>query len=550
MYLHKNQHHYKNSNNTNGSRAAKSSVSLSCLALYLGLLLVITTGCSLREQPVSDTAFIKGELTLASRQQALLPTTDSQANTSVWGTVSPSRTTPQTRPRDYVLGLAEPLSSSQLTEQLLAGKATVRSQLSEKTFSIRFHEQQEELEDLVQQLTSRPEVAYLEPDYPVLPQAVPPADPEYSRQWNLHQLQLETVWKQGHRGSDRVTVAVIDTGITEHEDLLDNVSFQEGHIYGRDLISDDYQPLDTGPNFKHGTHVAGIIAASTNNDTGIAGINWELDLLPVRVIGPEGGTTSTLAEGIKWAADNGAHIINLSLAALNTDSEPQVLREAVEHAHEQEVLMIAASGNDGLSSLSYPARFPEVLSVGALDHHGQRAYFSNYGPGLDLMAPGVDIISTTGDDSYQPASGTSMATPHVTGLAALLYARGITDPEQLRGQLLTTTAEHDGSSEEYGAGPVSFTGALELEEKQSKTFSGSPKIKARNLEDSRTEILALEPDEEGRFIIELPGGKWQLTIWLADSNSRQPESAHYQHTIEEVNLEQDTTHDLGAITLK
>ena len=538
--------------------------------IYIILLSVLLlSGCSFFEQQPAATGFINGRLALSEQQQELLNPlyfSENELPGAVRGAVSPSPAFPaSTRQSEnksannYVLKLKEPLPEAEIKQLLSASGASLEKKISTTTYLLRFSSQEKEARE---QLSSRPTVSYLEPDYPVLPQsAVPPDDPLYAKQWHLQQLNLETVWEQGYRGSSQVTVAVIDTGIVDHEDLEENLSYREGNIYGYDLITDDHHPLDTGPHFKHGTHVAGIIAASTNNNTGISGINWQLDLLPVRVIGPEGGTTTTLASGIKWAADNGADIINLSLAALNTDSEPQILKEAVQYAADRDVIMVGASGNDGYSSVSYPARFPEVISVGALDYHGRRAYFSNYGPALDLMAPGVDIISTTGDNGYHPSSGTSMAAPQVTGLVALLYAEGNTDPQQIK-KLLRETADSRSSSNEYGAGMVNFTRALGIENRETRHTESAPglttdepgtlplKLKAESLNSSQTEVLPLQPDDDNYFLAELPAGDWQITILLdKNSNDRTPENS-YRHTIEKISLEEKQTVDLGTITLE
>ena len=173
--------------------------------------------------------------------------------------------------------------------------------------------------------------------------------------------------------------------------------------------------------FGHGTHVAGIAAAATNNGIGIAGISWGARVMPVKVLDQYGnGWYSDIADGIVYAADNGAKIINLSLGGA---AASQTLCQAAAYAQQKGALLVAAAGNAGAAVL-YPAACDGVLAVAATDRSDQRASFSNYGPEVDLAAPGVDIYSTwPWLDGYFTKSGTSMAAPHVSGVAALVWSR-------------------------------------------------------------------------------------------------------------------------------
>ncbi|WZY01672.1 S8 family peptidase [Bacillus sp. FSL W7-1360] len=234
-----------------------------------------------------------------------------------------------------------------------------------------------------------------------------------------------------------VKVAVLDTGIANHPDLriAGGVSFIDGESY-------------TDKN-GHGTHVAGTIAARDNH-IGVVGVAPDADLYAVNVLGSAGSAlTSVVIQGIEWAIENDMDIVNLSLGS---NAPSRTLEAAVDAARENDVLVVAASGNDGHPFVSYPARYLSVLSVGAVDENNRRASFSQYGSGLDIVAPGVDVLSTYLDGSYVRASGTSMATPAVTGAAALLKEK---HPAWTASQIemgLLTEADSLRSRFEYGYG--------------------------------------------------------------------------------------------------
>jgi hypothetical protein len=210
---------------------------------------------------------------------------------------------------------------------------------------------------------------------------------------------------------------------------------------------------------KHGTHVAGIVAAKRNNAVGISGIA-PAQILSVRVLNGDGvGFQDDVADGITWAVNNGAKIVNLSLGG-PADS---VLQTAVQNAWNNGVILVAASGNNGTNSISYPAAYPEVIAVGALTEANSRAAYSNYGAGLALVAPGSNILSALPDSEYGFLSGTSMAAPHVTGVAALLLAhRSSLTNSQVR-DILQSSADDLGASgrdDFFGYGRVNAFTAL------------------------------------------------------------------------------------------
>lgn len=205
----------------------------------------------------------------------------------------------------------------------------------------------------------------------------------------------------------------------------------------------------------HGTHVAAIIGATAGNGYSMAGIASNALILPIRVLGASGeGTAVTVADGIRYAVDSGAKVINLSLGAREYS---EYLEQAIEYAHAHGALCVAAAGNDGQGELSYPARSPLVLAVGATDKNDELASFSNYGAGLSVVAPGEEIPSLLNDGNVAYASGTSMAAPHVSAAAALVYSlRAGATPEYVKGIIEKSTIDlgRPGYDPQYGYGRI------------------------------------------------------------------------------------------------
>ncbi len=240
----------------------------------------------------------------------------------------------------------------------------------------------------------------------------PPNDPDYDRQWALPHIQAETAWgEMGELGD--ITVAVIDTGVCmSHEDLVGRV-LENGY----DFVDNDDDPEDV---FGHGCSVAGIIAANIDNGIGIAGFAPNSSILPVRVLGPSGsGSMADVAAGIVYAADEGADIINLSLGSMVGS---QVTQDAVNHAVEKGVTVIASAGNSGGDLPGFPARYENVVAVGAVDPNGGRSSFSNKGG--DIWAPGRDVHTIYLDNGYKALNGTSFSAPYVAAMAAVLEGMG------------------------------------------------------------------------------------------------------------------------------
>ena len=261
----------------------------------------------------------------------------------------------------------------------------------------------------------------------------PPNDPDYDRQWALPHIQAEQAWDQMGELKD-ITVAVIDTGVCmSHEDLVDRV-LENGY----DFVEDDDNPEDI---FGHGCSVAGIIAANIDNGIGIAGFAPNSSILPVRVLGPSGsGSMADVAAGIVYAADNGADIINLSLGSMVGS---QVTEDAVNHAVGKGVTVIASAGNSGGALPGFPARYENVVAVGAIDPNGERSSFSNKGG--DIWAPGRDVHTIYLDNGYKALNGTSFSAPYVAAMAAVLEGMG--QELHLDGGDMTWTCMREGACE-------------------------------------------------------------------------------------------------------
>lgn len=257
------------------------------------------------------------------------------------------------------------------------------------------------------------EVAYVELDSAVQAvDAVTVNDPAYATyQWGLPQVHAAEAWGVT-TGLASVRIAVLDTGIdTSHPDLA-----------GKVVATANFTSSTTlGDVYGHGTHVAGIAAAATNNGIGVAGLGFNSTLQSVKVLGDDGsGYLSWVASGVVWATDHGARVINMSLG---TTASSSTLQDAVSYAWSRGVVVVAAAGNNANSTPFYPAAYSNVIAVAATDSADQLATFSNYGSWVSVAAPGVNIYSTLKAGGYGYKSGTSMASPLVAGLAALEIAR-------------------------------------------------------------------------------------------------------------------------------
>lgn len=260
-----------------------------------------------------------------------------------------------------------------------------------------------------QLLQASPLVEYAEPDYVVSADAITPNDPSYSAQWGPAAMQAPAAWSIS-TGATSVVIAIIDTGVD-----LPNLEFAGKIVAGCDYVNrDDSAQDDNG----HGTHVAGIAAAIGNNSSHMAGISWGARVMPLKVLSASGrGSTSAISAAIIYAADHGAKVINLSLGGPGYSSTQE---RAVNYAVARGVVVVASAGNNGNSTPNYPAAYANAIAVAATNSSNLRASFSNFGSYVDLAAPGYDVLSLRVGTGTVRYDGTSMASPHVAGAAAII----------------------------------------------------------------------------------------------------------------------------------
>ncbi|MFO1275245.1 MAG: S8 family peptidase [Sphaerotilus natans] len=335
------------------------------------------------------------------------------------------------------------------------------------------------------------EVLSVEPDLVMLPQWVP-SDSQFASQWHYYEavggINLPAAWDRSLGAG--VRVAVIDTGYRPHADLAANI------VGGYDFIADtavsndgngrDADARDPGDwcsssSSWHGTHVAGTIAAVTNNGLGVAGVAPSARIVPVRVLGTCGGYTSDIAAGVVWASGGTvsgipanaypARVLNLSLGGSGACGT--TMQNAINSARSRSAMLVIAAGNSNINaSNASPANCAGVITVGATTRTGARTSFSNYGSIVDVAAPGADILSTLnagstvpGADSYVPKSGTSMAAPHVAGVAALMLAKNAAlTPDQVESMLKSSARAFPvspGTTTTIGAGIVDAKKAVD-----------------------------------------------------------------------------------------
>ena len=321
-----------------------------------------------------------------------------------------------------------------------------------------------------------------------------PNDTFWFAQYGPKRIKAPQAWDLS-TGDPSVVISIIDTGIRcTHEDLIGKC------VSGYDFVNNDTDPED---DHMHGTHVAGIAAAVSNNGMGVAGICWLCKLQPIKVLAQNGfGTWEDVALGILWATDNGADVINMSLGGGNFS---QVVQDAVIYAYSQGVLLFAAAGNSGSEGVQYPARYDQVIAVAATDQNDIRAGFSTTGPEVELAAPGVNIQSIwyLNTPPYGGISGTSMATPHAAGTGALLLSlRPELTNLQVRETLQLTAVDKGdvGRDYLYGFGLVDAYAALTFgEEFPTPTETPTPT-------DTPVPTLTSTPDEGTALCGKYTGG--------------------------------------------
>ncbi|MGE6758121.1 S8 family peptidase [Corallococcus interemptor] len=377
-----------------------------------------------------------------------------------------------------------------------------------------------------------------------------PNDPLYARQWHYKNMNLPAAWDLG-TGSDSIVVAVLDTGITVHPDLNSRV------LPGMDLISSlanagdgdgvDTDPTDNGKDLPnggssyHGTHVAGTIGASSNNGVGVAGVTWSgRNILPVRVLGAQGGSVADIIAGITWASGGTvpgvrvnttpAKVINMSLGGNGSASAE--MQNAINAASARGAILVVAAGNENENTSStFPCNQQNVICVGAVRFNGKRAGYSNYGSQVDVMATGGQtsedrngdgfpdgVLSTLPNSSNQPSyewyQGTSMATPHVAGIVALMLAQDASlktaDVEAILKDTADTTSQ---CSEGCGAGLVdAYAAVLRAKGGGDPTLPPKLAISTTQLSFSGAASQALSVRNNG-------GGTLQVSVAVSGTNA-------------------------------
>ncbi|WMW21769.1 S8 family serine peptidase [Methanolobus mangrovi] len=312
------------------------------------------------------------------------------------------------------------------------------------------------VEEMVEIYSKNPNVEYASANY-IAHAAMVPNDEYYYLQWNFNStygINVTEAWNIS-TGKD-VIVAVLDTGVAQNAPDLANTNF----TYGWDFVNGDDDPTDDN---SHGTHVTGTIAQSTNNNIGVAGVAYNCTIMPVKILNKRGsGTLGQIVDGIYYATNNFADVISMSLGftpGIDPDGVNGILDNALDNAHNNGVTIVAAAGNDETGIVSYPAADENCIAVGATGYNGDLAYYSNWGTAIDVMAPGGELYRTLDNQivgygilqntfdrkptafDYYLYQGTSMATPHVSGVAALLIANGVTGPDNVRAAIENTAQD-------------------------------------------------------------------------------------------------------------
>jgi serine protease len=430
--------------------------------------------------------FVPGEVVVRWREPAQVQQAGKRSAASALSVHALSKVAGATE-GDWLLKIDSP-------RQLLAQSASGRQAAQATNTPLSTNDLKAATLQAIKRLRADPAVLYAEPNYIRRKQAVP-TDQYYNLQWHYPQINLPAAWDIT-TGSNSVTVAVIDTGV-----LLNHPDLQGQLIAGYDFITDpgnandgdgpDANPNDPGDNATpggssfHGTHVAGTIAAASNTTRGVAGVAWGARIMPLRVLGTRGGTSFDISQAVLYAArlpnSSGtlparrADIMNLSLGGT---SSSQTEQNAYNQARAQGVIIVAAAGNDGTAELNYPASYDGVISVSAVGIRKTLASYSNFGSRVDVAAPGGDggdlnadgypdlVLSTHGDDSggttaftYGFLAGTSMATPHVAGVLALMKSVNANlTPDDIDRLLaagrLTTELGAAGRDDQFGHGLI------------------------------------------------------------------------------------------------
>jgi subtilisin family serine protease len=373
------------------------------------------------------------------------------------GSAAPTTNEPTNEPADGLLVRFDDGASARDVEQAVAAAGGTIDDVATTPGYVRISTAGKPVADVQAALAGSDAVEVVEPNR-IRRAYLAAADPEFANQVPyLQAMHLPEAWNTV-TGNDAMVLAVIDSGVQltprAHPDLAGRL------VPGWDFVNRDSVPDD---DFGHGTMVAGVAAAGTNNGIGVAGAAWQGKLMPIKVLDSRGAANDdNIAAGIRWAVDHGADVINLSLGGPGAST---ILQQAVDYATTNDVVVIAAAGNDGDTEPHFPAACEGVLAVGAIDNAGNLASFSSRGPWISVVAPGVSIMTTTRGSGYGRGTGTSFSSPLVAAVAFLLRAA---DPNATQASIIARLedAADDlgpaGVDSTFGAGLVNARAALDV----------------------------------------------------------------------------------------
>ncbi|SFB50600.1 S8 family peptidase [Algoriphagus aquimarinus] len=337
-------------------------------------------------------------------------------------------------------------------EELLPQKSEEEKKLF-RTYTVEI-ENEEEAKQAISKLQSDPTIEYVQ-ESKLNKLYYLQNDPLMKDLWGITKINCPKAWDSAQ--GENIVIAVLDTGVDYlHTDLSGNMWKDSAGNFGRDFSDNNYDPMDY---HGHGTHVAGTIAAVGNNSIGVVGVAPKAKIMAVKIF--PNATDDVCAEAIKYAVDNGAHVINNSWGPTGRNPVNKTLEDAIDYALSKGVVVVFAAGNEHDEVKYYsPANHMGVICVGASDIKDNRCGFSNYGPEVTVAAPGEEILSTQINGGYTKKRGTSMAAPHVSGLAALVISgRPTANANQIKG-LIETNSDKIYPDKPIGLGRINAANSL------------------------------------------------------------------------------------------